>query len=199
MKDHPAVLKYANSFAGSTDMELDDLLQEGRLAHLRARRAADAARDMGYPRGGPGYDPAKASFDTYATHSVYRGLCSALGRDRRQKPDDVSYVSIDEQNEDSESSKYHQFEDTRTPPPDRRLLLIELIRELPDDARAVVLLVLGDVGGLESQHLRRRSPPTGSGLTTHKARSYIRQTLGLSRDRAEAAFSAVAAMLQEMI
>ena len=192
MKDHPAVLKFANSFASTTDVEFDDLLQEARIAYLRARRAADAARDMGYPRGGPGYDPAKASFDTYATHSVYRGLCSALGRDRRQRPSDVAYVRVDDEDE------LHQLADAHTPLPDRRLLLAELIRGLPEDARAVVALVLGDIGGLETARLRRRLMVSGGDLTARGARAYIRQALGLSRDRADAAFVAVTNMLEEI-
>ena len=88
--------------------------------------------------------------------------------------------------------------DARTPSPDRRLLLAELVRGLPEDARAVVALVLGDVGGLETARLRRRLMVSGGDLTARGARAYIRQALGLSRKRANAAFVAVTNMLEEI-
>jgi RNA polymerase sigma factor (sigma-70 family) len=180
MKDHPAVLRYAHAFAATTDVELDDLLQEGRMAVDHAKRKADAEQ----------YDAARSSFDTYATHAVYRGMCSALRKHRRQHRLDI-VASLDD-------ADAPQFEDAATPSPDRRLLLAELIRELPEDARAVIALVLDDVPGLGTERIRRRSAPPGSATSGRDVRSYIRRTLGLSHARANAAFAAVSAMLGEM-
>jgi DNA-directed RNA polymerase specialized sigma24 family protein len=191
MKDHPAVLKFAHKFAATTDVELDDLLQEGRLAVHRARRAADRARELNYPRGNGGYDPHVSAFDTYTTHAVYRGMCSALRKHRRQNRLDI-VASLDD-------TDAPQFEDAATPSPDRRLLLAELIRELPEDARAVIALVLDDVPGLGTERLRRRRAPPGSETSDRGVKSYIRRTLGLSHARANAAFAAVSAMLEEMV
>jgi DNA-directed RNA polymerase specialized sigma24 family protein len=170
MKDHPAVLKYANSFARTTGMDLNDALGEARVAYSRALRAIDTGQ----------YDPHLASFDTYVTHAVYRGMCSAAARSRRAVQ---TIEGIDDELPDE------------APSPNRRLLLAELIRELPDDARAVVDLVLGD--GIPDALVDRVL--AGSRGAIDKLRSHIRRALGLRRgDRAEAAFAAISDMLAEI-
>jgi hypothetical protein len=172
MKDHPAVLKYAHEFARTSGVELDDLLQEARIAQWKAQAAGS-------------YDPHLASLDTFVTTGVYRAMCSAVPRLRRGTPPSSEYqveLSID-------------LSDQSGPPPDRSLLLAELIRELPVDARAVVELVLdkGDAGILVDQVLANAKG------ARDRLRSYVRRVLGLRRgDRAEAAFSAVTNMLAEL-
>jgi DNA-directed RNA polymerase specialized sigma24 family protein len=159
MEDHPAVRKYAHSFAAITGLELDDLLQEARIACWNAEVGAI---------GSIKYDPRKASINTFITWCVYRHLCGIAERHKR------TYQISNELNE--------AIPDQHTPLPDKNLLLAELIRELPDDARIAVNLVLGDVDAIV-------------GLTTRKARGYIRQTLGWSPSRARAAFLTVNEML----
>jgi hypothetical protein len=184
MKDHPAVLKYAHAFASINGMELDDALQDARLAHAKALRAIDTGD----------YDPRKASFNTYATTAVYHGMCSALSRSKRKIPEgyDPRHLGCDHGGWTEDESDV--VPDESTPSPDRRLMLAELIRELPDDARAVVDLVLDDSAG-ELVDLVL----DGANGAQDKLRKYIRQVLGLRRgDRASAAFSAIAEMLAEM-
>lgn len=156
MKDHPAVRKYGHSFARSTGMETEDALQEARLAFVRAERAVDDGR----------YDPRLASFNTFATHCVYRAMCSEASR-RRGRNDPTEELS-------------DEIPDGVTPSPDRRLVLAELVRELPADARACVELVLGSVEVEAS---------------ARAVRQYARRVLGMSKSRVDASFSAVAEML----
>jgi DNA-directed RNA polymerase specialized sigma24 family protein len=180
-RDHPSVLRYANSFARTTNLELDDLLQVGRMAHARAETAIDTGQ----------YDPRKSSFNTFTTRVVYRELCSELEWSRRHSGPPTVSLDAEDEEEDGPRRGVGELADETTPAPDRRLVLAELIRELPEDARAVVDLVLGDLpDGLVDAVL------DGVRGAPQRLRSYVRRTLGLRRgDRAEAAFSAIAEML----
>lgn len=161
MKDHPAVLKYAYSFSTTSGMDLDDLLQEARIARWNAEQGV---------LGNVEYDPRKSSFNTFATYCVYRHLCGITDRHKRVHP--ITH-ELDE-----------GMPDRSMPAPDRNLLLTELIRDLPEDARVMVDLVLNDVAAMD--------------LTAHKARAYFRKRLGLSQGRVNVAFSAVTEMLMSM-
>lgn len=179
MRDHPSVLRYAASFHRTTGLDLDDLLQEARVAHLRAVRAEENGK----------YDPHISSFDTYATNAVYHHMCRVHGANRRG-----AEVLGEDLSGEEDASFEETLVDDRTPAPDRRLLLAELVRELPDDARAVVDLVLGD---LPAEVI----DPVLAGVrgASKKLREYVRLALGLRRgDRAAAAFDAIGDMLSSL-
>jgi DNA-directed RNA polymerase specialized sigma24 family protein len=184
MKDHPAVIKYARSFAATSGAELDDMLQVARIALQKAERAVETGK----------YDPRKASFNTYATWAVYRGMCSAVARRERTIPEGWDPTVRTGREDNGRASTADEMADEVTPAPDRRLLLAELIRELPSDARAVVDLVLGDTAG-DLVDLALDGHPGA----IDRLRSHIRRALGLRRgDRAEAAFGAITEMLAEV-
>lgn len=169
MKDHPAVLRYARSFARTTGIDLDDLLQEARIAYFRAEAAIESGK----------YDARISSFDTYATNAVYHHMCKVHAARRRE---------VDASGEEPDADV---LADTSTPLPDRQLIFAELVRELPEDARAVVDLVLGD---LPAEII----DPVLSGVkgASRRLREYIRLKLGLRRgDRAAAAFDAIGEMI----
>src|ERR1700722_12302043 len=63
--------KLASSFARTTGIDRDDLLQEARIAYWWA----DACGK---------YDPHHAAFSTYATHCVTRRLCDVVRASHRQ-------------------------------------------------------------------------------------------------------------------
>jgi DNA-directed RNA polymerase specialized sigma24 family protein len=196
MKDHPAVLKYARAFAEANSIDPDDMLQEARIAVWRAECAVESGQ----------YDPRKASFNTYATTAVYRRMCSVLDNHKRILAnggdnlnggrDTFQLLNYHRKWTDSERdiNEIEEIPDQLSPGPDRALILAELIRELPDDARAVVDLVLGDLpGDLVDQVL------DGVRGASVRLRSHIRRALRLRRgDRAAAAFSAITEMLASM-
>lgn len=173
MRDHPAVIRYARSFSRHPELEHDDLMQVGRLAIWRAERAIGTGQ----------YDPRISSWDTYATNCVYKAMCRELAERRRERA--LQVVSLGEEASIDELADGHGL------PPDGRLFLHDLLRELPDDARAVVELVIGDeAGDLVDAAL------SGARGATARLRSYVRRSLGLRRgDRAAAAFGAIAAAL----
>jgi DNA-directed RNA polymerase specialized sigma24 family protein len=170
MTDHPAILKYAAVFARTTGMDYKDVLQEARIAYHKAERAIATGQ----------YDPRKSSFDTFATNCVYHSMCNLYAKHKRHPP------VMDELDE--------TIMDHTTPPPDRGLLLAQLIRDLPDDARAIVNLVLSDAASdLVDRVL------SGADGAVRRLKRYIRRELGLRRgDRAEAAFTAISKMLGEI-
>jgi hypothetical protein len=181
MRDHPSIIRYARSFARTTGMDLDDLLQEARVGYLRAVRADEAGQ----------YDPRIASFDTYATNAVFRHMCKVHGRCRRGEGELLGEDLARSWSEEGDATFEETIADESTPAPDRYLILSELVRELPDDARAVVDLVLGD---LPAEVI----DPVLAGVkgASRRLREYVRAALGLRRgDRAEAAFDAIGEML----
>lgn len=157
MKDHPAVTKYARSFARNSGMEEEDLLQEARMAWWYA---------ITWEK----YDPHKASMNTFITGCTHRHLCTITERHKRRA------LPVQELTD--------WLPDRHTPKPDRQLLLAELIRELPSDARTLVNLVFSDPQAME--------------LITSKARTYFCEKLGLPRSRINRAIEAIAKMLREI-
>lgn len=171
--DHPAVLRYARSFSRTSDLEYDELMQVGRIAIWRAELAAERGT----------YDPHISSFATYSTNCVRLAMCKELAAHRRgpQTADLGEEVTVED------------LADDRSPSPDGRLVLAQLVRDLPDDARAVVELVLGDVPGEVLDAVL-----SGARGASQRLRSYIRRTLGMRRgDRAETTFGAIARALRE--
>lgn len=142
----------AASFAATTGIDRDDLLQEASLAYWRARS-------------GGAYDPHFAAFNTFATHCVYRHLCSVARTGRR-------YPQHEElQPNDNRLS-------TNDPSPEDRLIFAEMLRDLPEDARTVVSLILGDAQAMAS-------------LTRAAAKRALKKALPWPPHRLEAAFSSI--------
>lgn len=171
--DHPSVLRYARSFARHPELEYEDLLQVGRLAIWRAELAV--GRGL--------YDARRASWDTYATNCVRLAMCKELSRARRHL---VSTVALDE------DATIDDLADAASPPPDDRAVLLSLLRALPEDARAVASLLLGDEPGAVLD-----GALAGARGAADALRSYLRRALGLRRgDRADAAFDALRRALE---
>ena len=171
MSDHPAVLRYANSFSRSGELEYDELLQVGRMAVWRAELAVERGL----------YDPHVASWDTYATNCVRLAMCKELANTRKRH---IPMMGL------GDEATIEDFADD-SPAPDARLNFAALIQELPEDARAVVELLLGDAPGELLDAVL-----AGARGARGRLLSYVRRTLGLRRgDRAAAAFEAIAAAL----
>ena len=150
-------VKLAGSFARTTGMDFDDLLQEARIAYLRADGVAG------------GNDPHKSAFITFATWAVYRSLCSAADYDRRKAPPH------------EELFEWTAFDGA--PSPEDAAIFRELLRQLPEDARTMVDLVLSDAGEF-------------LGLSPSGARRALRGALGWPAERVNAAFAVVSRMLR---
>lgn len=150
--DIPA--RIAASFAATTGLERDDLLQEALLAAWRSEEH---------------YDPELAAWSTYSTHVVTRRLCSVAERHRRHHPDH-RHDELGEHLASPESS------------PEDRMVFLGLIRQLPEDARAVVSLALSDAQDL-------------LGLTPRGVRAAVRAALGWPAGRADAAIDDVVRLL----
>lgn len=153
MTDDRVPARIAASFAATTGMERDDLAQEARIAAWRAEEH---------------YDPELAAWSTYATHCVTRRLCSVADRHRRWHP------QHEELGEHLASAE---------PSPEDRLIFLDLLRSLPEDARTVADLALSDAHGL-------------LGLTPRAVRSAIRTALSWPADRADAAVAEVTRLLR---
>lgn len=149
------IIRYhASSFARSTGIEEEDLTQEARLA---AYLAASDGR----------YDPCKASLATYASTRVYRHLCQVNRKEARHPR-----VTC-ELDEDMPLD---------APSPEDVTLFWELIRQLPEDARTVVDLVLGNA-------------PAVANLSPMDSKQIVAETLGWPRARLREAYGAVTGML----
>jgi RNA polymerase sigma factor (sigma-70 family) len=171
--EHPAVLRYARSFSRSTGLEYEELLQVGRIAVWRAELAVERGN----------YDPHASSFATYATNCVRMAMCKELAAHRHR----VSTADL------GEEATVEDLVDDYSVSPDGRLVIAQLVRDLPDDARAVVELVLGDVPGEVLDAVL-----AGARGASQRLRSYIRRTLGMRRgDRAETTFGSIARALRE--
>lgn len=153
--------KLANSFARTTGLDREDLLQEARIAYWWA----DACG---------GYDPHKAAFSTFATHCVYRRLCDLASASKR--------APVIEGSRDDEREA--DFADP-APSPEDAAVFADLLRSLPDDARMVVSMVLGDAQAL-------------AGMTRRGARAAVRTALpsDWTPRQADRAFRAVSRALK---
>lgn len=153
MTDDRLLLRIAASFATTTGMERDDLAQEARLAAWRAEEH---------------YDPELAAWSTYATRCVTRRLCSVVDRHRRWHPQHSELI-------DDVASLEPSEED--------RAVFLDLVRQLPEDARTVVSLVTSDATDL-------------MGLTPRAVRAAIRRALSWPSDRIDAAVADVLRLLR---
>lgn len=153
--DLEAVAQYhAITFHKSTGVEYDELLQEARCAAWLAAS-------------GGVYDPHKAALKTYASHYVFNKLFTLVGKHQRKHPNTVEideYVVADE------------------PTPEDVVYFHELLRQLPEDARTVVSMVLEDAGSVAN-------------LAPTKARQIIANGLNWPKDRLREAFAAITQIL----
>ena len=151
MKNVDVAQYHARKFSVNSAMDHDDLLQEALLAVWLAEV-------------GGTYDPEKASLRTYSSTCCFRGLCTVVERHKRKNP------TTDELDETLPG---------HGPSPEDRALFMELIRELPNDARLVVEAVLSDAAAL-------------SGLSPTRARRAVVEKLSWPRERIRDALDAVA-------
>ena len=147
---------YARTFHGSTGIELDDLLQEARMAAWTA-----TSNDR--------YDARRASLRTYASNVVYRRMCTLTGQHGRRQP------PTEELDEGFASA---------TPSPEDEVGFRELLRELPEDARIVVSMILSDAGAVAN-------------LAPGCAKRVIADALGWPKGRLQSAFSRIEMMLMK--
>ena len=151
MKNLDVAKYHAHRFAVNSTMELDDLLQEAFLA-------------VWFAETGGSYDPEKASLRTYASTCTFRHMCTVVERHKRKNP------TTDELDE---------TQPIDAPSPEDRALFLEMIRELPSDARIVVETVLSDAVAL-------------SGLSPTRARRAVIAKLAWPTRRIREAMDAVA-------
>ena len=151
MKNQDVARYHAHRFSVNSTMEMDDLLQEALLAVWLAEV-------------GGTYNPEKASLRTYSSTCCFRGLCTVVERHKRKNP------TTDELDETLPG---------HGPSPEDRALFMELIRELPNDARVVAEAVLSDAAAL-------------SGLSPTRARRAVVEKLSWPRERIRDALDTVA-------
>jgi DNA-directed RNA polymerase specialized sigma24 family protein len=151
MKNIDIAKIHAHKFSVNTTMDPDDLLQEALMA-------------VWYAESGGSYDPEKASLRTYSSTCAFRHLCTVVEQHKRR------YPAMDELDEAMPSDE---------PTPEDAALFLELIRELPSDARIVVETVLSDAIAL-------------SGLSPTRAKRTIAAKLSWSRERIREAMDTVA-------
>lgn len=151
MKNIDVAKIHARKFSVNSAMEQDDLLQEALLAVWQAET-------------GGTYDPEKASLRTYSSTCAFRHLCTVTERHKRRHP------TMDELDEAQPSDD---------PTPEDAALFMELIRELPGDARIVVETILSDVSEF-------------SGLSPTRARRAVINKLAWPTKRVKEALDAVA-------
>ena len=153
MDDRLAV-KFAGSFAVTTGIEFEDLLQEARIAYHVAEGR---------------YDPRKSAFVTFATHCVYRSLCSVADREKQKAP------------EHEELHEWTAFDGA--PSPEDQAIFREMLHQLPEDARTMVDLVLSDAREF-------------LGVSPAGARRALRNALGWPAARVDDAFATVSRALR---
>lgn len=120
------VVRYhSHRFAASTGIDQEDLAQEARLAAHRA---------IGR------YDPHLSSVRTYVSRCVYNHLCS-ISRSQKRRIQTVQFP------ESPEGDVAFEPADPG-PSPEDSSIFCDLIRQLPEDARTVVQLVLSDVSSI---------------------------------------------------
>jgi len=148
--------KLAHKASRSTGLELDDLLQEARLAYWKAKHHGS-------------YDPHKSAWSTYSYISVSRHLWGVTDSHRRKYPD------CEELSDEVPCGD---------PSPEDRAIFMEMLRQLPDDARTVVDLVFSGA-------------PELSSATPARIRQVLRSALGWPADRVNEAVRHVTAILRE--
>ena len=144
------------------DIEYEVLEQEALQAVWRAQD-------------GDRYDPSKAGFATFATVCATRQLLTLAQSHRRRCLPTESLDAVEAGMPDARG----WLADERQPDPEHLAMFAELIRQLPDDARTVVQLVLGDAG-------------TFGGLASRRAKRLIADALGWPAERLVSAFSDIA-------
>lgn len=160
---HDDVAQYhARRFAAGGGIEYDDLLQEARLAMWRA---------------GSRYDPGLASARTYGSTCARRHLCTVVARHGRRALPTVSL--FDREGDDDLIDRLA----ADGPAPDAHAVLMDVIRQMPEDARTVVGLVLGDAAAV-------------AGVARAEARAVIGEALGWPADRLARAYAAIGAALR---
>ena len=141
---------------------------EFEVLHQEALEAVWRAQD------GDHYDPTKAGFATFATTCATRQLLTLAQTHRRRCLPIESLDAIEAGVLDARG-----WLDDPQPGPEHSAIFSELIRQLPDDARTVVQLVLGDAGMF-------------GGLVSRRAKRLIGDALGWPAERLLSAFSDIA-------
>lgn len=120
---------HAHRFADTTGIDVEDLMQEGRIAANRAIERRNTS-----------YDPSKASMKTYANRAIHNRMCDLAKRASKR----VSTVPL-KSNDDGEVLE--PADDG--PTPERVSIFVDLVRQLPEDARTVVALVLEEASPVD--------------------------------------------------
>lgn len=124
----------------------------------------------------PLYDPRKASLATFSNWCVSNELCTVLERHKRRHPVNESLTprpgerGIEEWMSDGQ------------PTPEDTVIFLEMLRQLPEDARIVVQVVLGDPGKF-------------GGIASRACKQMIGEALGWSSGRLRRAFKSIESML----
>lgn len=145
--------KAAWSFTRTTGMEQEDLLQEARLAVIRAE---------------PHYNPHKAAWSTFSTTCVTRQLCGVVSAERRKHP---------------QHEELGDWLPSQEPGPEDRAIFMELLRQLPEDARTIVDMIFSDASIM-------------AGMTPARARRTIKAVLMWPADRVDVACAAIVTVLR---
>jgi DNA-directed RNA polymerase specialized sigma24 family protein len=169
----------AHRFARITGMDVDDLMQESRLAALAAvGRTAEH------------YDPRKASMFTYLSAAISWRLTDVARKAGRRVPT----VSIDTAGGDDEEGGARGIEVADPgPSPEDLAIFRDLLRQMPDDALAVVRLVLDDASSIANLVDVRRAVARRLGWTADRVEVAVAcvglalSRGGMSRRRAPAA------------
>lgn len=144
------------------DIEFEVLEQEALEAVWRAQD-------------GDRYDPCKAGFATFATTCATRQLLTLAQTHRRRYLPTDSLDAVETGMLDARG----WLIDDRQPSPEHSAIFAELIRQLPDDAKTVVQLILGDASAF-------------GGLASRRAKKLIADALGWPAERLLSAFSDIA-------
>ncbi len=145
---------YAYTFYGTTGIEHEELLQEAYLAAWLA--ATDGS-----------YEPEASSLKTYASRCVFNKLCTVSTQARRKHP------TTDELDPQMAGAQ---------PSPEDVACFRELLRQLPDDAKLVVRMILEDAGAV-------------AGLAPTKVKLALAEALNWPRARLREAFTAISKAL----
>lgn len=148
--------KLAHSFHQTTGMELEELQQEALMAY--------AVADVD-----PSYDDHKAAWTTFAQWCIMRHLCTAVEKHKRKFP---------------QNAELHDIHSDPSPNPEDRMIFLDLVSKLPDDAKAVIDIVFSDTEFF-------------AGMASTKARRAIRERLSWKGPRIDRAFAEIRNLLNE--
>ena len=114
---------YASRLAATTGIDYDDLLQEARIAEWKAIQS---------------YNPDHSSLKTYMSRCLYNRLLTVVKCHGRKSVPYGTAVALD-----SDESAFELIDNS--PSQEDVSIFADLLRQLPEDAKILVHLVLSDV------------------------------------------------------